>query len=92
DESSLVRAFSGRRFDVVMHFAASSLVASSVVDPFPTYRNNVAGTLNLLTQLRRSDIGKLVFSSSAAVFGQSSASLVDEQQPMQPINPYGASK
>ncbi|HDS1223433.1 UDP-glucose 4-epimerase GalE [Stenotrophomonas maltophilia] len=92
DESSLERAFSGRRYDVVMHFAASSLVASSVADPFSTYRNNVAGTLNLLAQLRYRDIGKVVFSSTAAVFGPSSASLVDEQQPMQPINPYGASK
>lgn len=92
DEASLALAFDRRSYDVVMHFAATSLVAESVGDPLPIYRNNVTGTLNLLAQMRRRGVGKLVFSSTAAVFGQSTVALVDEQQPMHPITPYGASK
>ncbi|MBB6574833.1 UDP-glucose 4-epimerase GalE [Xanthomonas arboricola] len=92
DEASLARAFDKRRYDVVMHFAATSLVAASVDEPFPTYQNNVTGTLNLLAQMRRRGVEKLVFSSTAAVFGQSPVALIDEHQPMHPITPYGASK
>ncbi|MEA9586868.1 UDP-glucose 4-epimerase GalE [Xanthomonas sp. WHRI 10064A] len=92
DEASLARAFNMRRYDVVMHFAATSLVAASVCDPLPTYQNNVIGTLNLLAQMRRRGVDKLVFSSTAAVFGQSPVALIDEHQPMHPITPYGASK
>ncbi|WP_372359089.1 UDP-glucose 4-epimerase GalE [Xanthomonas axonopodis] len=92
DEAALTRAFNMRRYDVVMHFAATSLVAESVGNPFPTYQNNVVGALNLLTQMRRRGVEKMVFSSTAAVFGQSQVALIDEYQPMQPITPYGASK
>ncbi|WP_372382092.1 UDP-glucose 4-epimerase GalE [Xanthomonas sp. NCPPB 1068] len=92
DEASLAPVFAKRTYDVVMHFAAKSLVAASVDDPLTTYQNNVTGTLNLLAQMRRQDVGKLVFSSTAAVFGQSPMVLIDEQQPMHPITPYGSSK
>lgn len=92
DESALERAFVGRRFDVVMHFAATSLVADSVVDPFTTYQNNVTGSLNLLRQMRRRDVERIIFSSTAAVFGESAIGLIDEQHPTYPINAYGTSK
>jgi UDP-glucose 4-epimerase len=92
DPASLERAFSGRRFDAVMHFCARSLVGESMAQPYAYYANNVAGTLNLLETMRRHDVSRLVFSSTAAVFGQPVADPIDEQHPRQPINPYGASK
>jgi len=92
DPSSLERAFQGRRFDAVMHFCARSLVGESVAKPYEYYANNVMGTLNLLEAMRRHDVSRLVFSSTAAVFGQPVADRLDEEHPKQPINPYGASK
>jgi UDP-glucose 4-epimerase len=92
DPSSLERAFHGRRFDAVMHFCARSLVGESVAQPYAYYANNVMGTLNLLEAMRRHDVSRLVFSSTAAVFGQPIADRIDEDHPKQPINPYGASK
>ena len=92
DPPSLERVFAGRRFDAVMHFCARSLVAESMADPHAYYANNVAGTLNLLEAMRRHGLPRLVFSSTAAVFGQPLADRIDEDHPRQPINPYGASK
>jgi UDP-glucose 4-epimerase len=92
DPASLERAFKGRRFDAVMHFCARSLVGESVQKPYEYYANNVGGTLNLLDTMRRHDVSRLVFSSTAAVFGQPESDTIDESHPRQPINPYGASK
>ena len=92
DPSSLERAFNGRRFDAVMHFCARSLVGESVAEPYAYYANNVTGTLNLLDAMRRHGVARLVFSSTAAVFGQPVADRIDEDHPRQPIIPYGASK
>jgi UDP-glucose 4-epimerase len=92
DPASLERAFSGRRFDAVMHFCARSLVGESVAKPYEYYANNVVGTLNLLEAMRRHGVSRLVFSSTAAVFGQPVSDRIDEAHPKQPINPYGASK
>ena len=92
DPVSLQRAFCGDRIDAVMHFAALSLVGESVRDPYSYYRNNVIGTFNLLDAMRAAEVGKLVFSSSAAVYGMPQKSPIDELQLLAPINPYGASK
>jgi UDP-glucose 4-epimerase len=92
DPVSLERTFAGRRFDAVLHFCARSLVGESVSQPYDYYSNNVTGTLNLLEAMRRHGVLKLVFSSTAAVFGNPVADLIDEDHPKQPINPYGASK
>jgi UDP-glucose 4-epimerase len=92
DPASLEHAFAGRRFEAVMHFCARSLVGESVGKPYDYYANNVVGTLNLLETMRRHDVSKLVFSSTAAVFGQPESDSIDESHPRQPINPYGASK
>lgn len=92
DPKSLERALAGRRFDAVMHFCARSLVGESMSQPYAYYANNVTGTLNLLEAMRRHGIGKLVFSSTAAVFGQPTSERIDEEHPKAPINPYGASK
>jgi len=92
DLASLDRALAGGHFDAVMHFCARSLVGESVTQPYAYYLNNVAGTLNLLEAMRRHDVGRIVFSSTAAVFGNPVADLIDEEHPKAPINPYGASK
>jgi len=92
DPVSLDRVFAGRAFDAVMHFCARSLVGESVAHPYGYYANNVTGTLNLLEAMRRHGVSKLVFSSTAAVFGNPVAALIDEDHPKHPINPYGASK
>jgi UDP-glucose 4-epimerase len=90
--ASLDRAFEGRTFDAVMHFCARSLVGESVADPYAYYAANVTGTLNLLEAMRRHGVARLVFSSTAAVFGHPNSERIDETHPTQPINPYGASK
>lgn len=92
DPASLERVFQGRRFDAVMHFCARSLVGESVSQPYAYYANNVTGTLNLLDALRRHAVDRIVFSSTAAVFGNPVADAIDESHPTAPINPYGASK
>lgn len=92
DPALLERVFSGRHFDAVMHFCARSLVGESVAQPYDYYANNVTGTLNLLQAMQRHGVGKLVFSSTAAVFGNPVSARIDEDHPKSPINPYGASK
>ncbi|MCR6625263.1 MAG: UDP-glucose 4-epimerase GalE [Pseudoxanthomonas sp.] len=92
DVDSLEAAFHGQRFDAVLHFCARSLVGESVSAPYDYYENNVVGTLNLLRVMRRHAVDRIVFSSTAAVFGNPVAALIDEDHPKAPINPYGASK
>ena len=92
DAAQLRDLFAQHRFDAVMHFCARSLVGESVQEPYAYYQNNVTGTLNLLQAMRDADVGKLVFSSTAAVFGHPESELIDESHPTRPINPYGASK
>lgn len=92
DPVALRVLFATHAFDVVMHFCALSLVGVSVVEPYAYYHNNVAGTLNLLQAMQVAKVAKLVFSSTAAVFGNPEADLIDESHPTWPINPYGASK
>ncbi len=88
----LERAFSTRRFDAVFHFSALIAVGESVAEPERYYLNNVSGTLNLLDVMRRADIDRFVFSSSAAVYGSPTTDLIDETHPLEPINPYGWTK
>jgi UDP-glucose 4-epimerase len=92
DPDALRCAFADDRIDAVMHFAALSVVGESVREPVRYYRNNVAGTLNLIEAMRTADVDRLVFSSTAAVYGTARADSIHESQPLQPINPYGASK
>ncbi|MCB1474722.1 MAG: UDP-glucose 4-epimerase GalE [Rhodobiaceae bacterium] len=76
----------------VIHLAGSAYVGESNIDPGKYYRNNVGGTLNLLTAMRDSGVEKLVFSSSCATYGIPSHIPISEDQPQHPINPYGRSK
>ncbi len=75
-----------------MHFAAMSLVAESVVEPALYYDKNVAGTLRLLQALRAEDVRRIVFSSSASVYGETDRSPIPEDAPLNPTNPYGETK
>ncbi len=78
--------------DAVLHFAAKSLVAESVAHPERYWTNNVVGTLRLLTAMREVGVRTLVFSSTAAVYGEPAESPITEDTPAVPINPYGQSK
>jgi UDP-glucose 4-epimerase len=78
--------------DAVIHFAALSLVAESVEHPERYWRNNVTGTLNLLDAMRAHDVRKLVFSSTAATYGEPERVPIVEEEPTAPVNAYGASK
>lgn len=81
-----------RGFDAVLHFAALSLVGESGIRPELYYRVNVGGTLNLLEAMRAADVPKLVFSSTAAVYGQPEQIPIPETAPTMPTNTYGRSK
>jgi UDP-glucose 4-epimerase len=79
-------------YDGVLHFAAKSLVAESVGRPELYYRNNVCGTLNLLEAMRAGGVRRLVFSSTASVYGEPERTPVEETASTVPTNPYGNSK
>jgi UDP-glucose 4-epimerase len=82
----------GQGFDGVLHFAALALVAESVSHPERYYRTNLGGTLNLLEAMLAAGLGRLVFSSTCAVYGQPDEVPISEQAPPRPLNAYGASK
>ena len=92
DEAALDAVFTRVRPDAVMHFAARSLVAESMADPYLYYDANVGGTLSLLAAMRRHGVARLVFSSTAAIFGEPVALPITEDHPRNPVNPYGRSK
>jgi len=78
--------------DAVLHFAANSLVGESVANPSKYWANNLGGTLALLEAMRVTGVGTIVFSSTAAVYGEPEHVPVTEDTPTRPVNPYGASK
>jgi UDP-glucose 4-epimerase len=92
DGPRLAHAFARHDIVAVMHFAASSLVGESVVDPRKYYANNVGGTLSLLDAMREAGCHRLVFSSTGAVYGNADSKALPESYACEPINPYGASK
>ncbi|MBS9372597.1 UDP-glucose 4-epimerase GalE [Rhodococcus sp. B50] len=82
----------GPRFDGVLHFGAQSLVGESVECPEKYWQGNVVTTLALLEAIRRSGTPRLVFSSTAATYGEPESVPITEDAPTRPTNPYGASK
>jgi len=92
DRNALDAVIAKYRPTAVMHFAAYAYVGESVQDPGKYYRNNVAGSLNLLEALRDHGIDTCIFSSTCATYGVPERSPIDEAHPQRPINPYGASK
>jgi UDP-glucose 4-epimerase len=91
-DEGFVRETLAEGFDGVLHFAALSLVGESVEQPEIYYRNNVCGTLNLLEAMGEASTGRLVFSSTAAVYGEPEEVPIRESAPTLPTNPYGSSK
>lgn len=92
DEQALDDVFQSHRFDAVLHFAANIVVPESVSNPLKYYSNNTRNTLNLLKAIDRHQVPYMVFSSTAAVYGMPEQTVLTEELPLAPINPYGASK
>jgi UDP-glucose 4-epimerase len=91
--NDLLRAFEKYpEIDVVMHFAAYISVGESVREPSKYWHNNTTGVLNLLDAMRFAKVGKFVFSSTAAIFGEPEYVPLDEDHPKKPTSPYGQSK
>lgn len=83
---------SKKPFDVVMHFAAKLVVPESMEQPLEYYQNNVEGVRIMLATMKNYNIKNVVFSSTAAVYGEPENGVCTEDMPLAPINPYGASK
>jgi len=92
DESALVATIREYRCTAVIHFAGLKAVGESVEHPLRYYDNNVAGTLALLRAMSRSGVKRLVFSSSATVYGHPQKLPLDEEHPCSTTNPYGQTK
>jgi UDP-glucose 4-epimerase len=92
DGDSLSDLLQTERIDAILHCAARSLVAESMLDPSKYYRDNVAGGVALLEAARATGVERIVFSSTAAVYGVPDATPIPEDAPLRPINPYGESK
>lgn len=92
DAAALGRLFAAQRIDAVIHFAALKAVGESVAQPLRYYDNNVVGTLRLLEAMQAAGVRRLVFSSSATVYGEPSELPLTEAAAVRPTNPYGATK
>jgi len=92
DAALLAETFAKFPIDAVMHFAAASEVGESMVNPAKYYRDNVAATLSLLESLNQANIRKIVFSSTAAVYGEPESCPICEDAPLRPTNVYGRTK
>ena len=92
DRQGLAALLAERRFDAVVHCAAHVWVGESVREPARYYANNTANAIGLFDLCVRAEVPAIVFSSTAAVYGEPGTSLLDESLPTAPINPYGASK
>ena len=90
--SYLNTLFKQTNIEAVIHFAAYSQVGESVKDPQKYYINNVCGTINLLKVMLDNNVKKIVFSSTAATYGEPQYIPIDEKHPQNPINPYGQTK
>jgi len=92
DSQLLNKILSDGSFDTVMHFAAHTIVPESVADPLKYYRNNTANSRVLLEAAQRNNVRHIVFSSTAAVYGELADGKASEDTPTRPVNPYGTSK
>lgn len=92
DEDFMDQVFKENNIDAVIDFAAFSLVGESVNEPFKYYENNVYGTLKLLEAMERAGVKKIVFSSTAATYGEPENDIIVESDKTNPTNPYGETK
>lgn len=92
DRDGLVTIFEENAIDAVIHFAGLKAVGESVSMPVEYYHNNITGTLILLNVMKQYDVKKIVFSSSATVYGMNNVSPLTEDLPLSTTNPYGSTK
>ena len=92
DSEFLDKVFTENKVDGVINFAAFSLVGESVTDPLKYYGNNVAGSQSMLTAMKKHGVDKIVFSSTAATYGEPEKQPIEETDRTDPTNPYGATK
>ena len=92
DTDALIRCMTAFRVTAVLHFAAFAYVGESMENPGLYFRNNVAGSLSVLTAMQAAGVRDIVFSSTCAVYGQSDGAPISESMPLAPITPYGESK
>ncbi len=92
DTSAVVALLLVREIEAVLHCAGRSLVGESVREPALYYHANVVGGIELLEAMREAGVRRLVFSSSAAVYGHPDSTPIPEEAPLRPVNPYGATK
>ena len=92
DYTEVVRALRTFNADAVVHLAADSLVGESMTNPAKYYANNVVAGLTLLNAMKAAEVDRVVFSSTAAVYGEPERQPVEETAPTQPTNPYGETK
>ena len=92
DPTAIRRALSEHDVEAVIHFAAYAYVGESMTDPGKYFRNNVAGTINLLDAMVAVGVRDLVFSSTCATYGEPREVPISESHPQNPVNPYGETK
>lgn len=92
NKKDLDKIFKKEKIDVVMQFAADIVVADSEKNPLKYYDNNVYGTISLLQTMLENNVKNIIFSSTAAVYGNTEKVPVEEKDPLDPISPYGATK
>lgn len=92
DEAAMAAALAAFPIDAVIHFAAKKAVAESEADPLLYYDSNIVGTVRLLAAMRRAGVGRIVFSSSATVYGEPDECPIDEQAALRVTNVYGRTK
>lgn len=92
DSEQLLEVLQGHHVDTVVHFAANSLVGESVQNPLKYYENNVGATASLLSTMVQAGVNNIVFSSTAAVYGEPERVPIDERDGKDPTNPYGDTK
>lgn len=92
DRDALAEVFRAYRFSAVIHFAGLKAVGESVAEPLRYYHNNLTGTLVLLECMAAHQVKRIVFSSSACVYGDPETVPIREDFPVRPTNPYGRTK
>jgi UDP-glucose 4-epimerase len=92
DKEALEKVFSENKIDAVIHFAGFKAVGESVSIPLKYYHNNITGTLILAELMQKYNVKKIVFSSSATVYGMNNISPLTEDLPLSTTNPYGSTK
>ena len=92
DAKTLERIFRNFRINAVLHMAADTLVGHSMTDPKRYFHNNLVGGISLLNAMLEHNVNKIIFSSTAAVYGEPRSTPIEEDHPKAPINSYGQSK